>query len=119
MRALDQIAEQQIIAARERGEFDNLPGQGKPMVLDDDSAVPADQRASLRVLKNSGYVPAELEQLKELRQLETVLAATQSDDEKKQLLLKLSLLRSRLPALTLTASGAQQYHDRLLRRLVK
>ena len=119
MRALNQIAEQQIIAARARGEFDNLPGQGKPLVLDDDSAVPPDQRASFRVLKNSGYVPAELDQLKELRQLETGLAAAETDNEKKQLLLKLSLLRSRLPALTLTASGAQQYHDRLLRRLVR
>ncbi|MBW1766097.1 MAG: DUF1992 domain-containing protein, partial [Deltaproteobacteria bacterium] len=33
------IVERKIKEAEERGEFDNLPGQGKPLDLDDDSRI--------------------------------------------------------------------------------
>jgi hypothetical protein len=38
-----------------------------PLVLDDDAMVPEELRAAYRVLKNSGYVPAEVEALRDLR----------------------------------------------------
>ena len=38
------IAEQRIRDALARGEFDHLPGAGKPLQLDDDSLIPEDQR---------------------------------------------------------------------------
>ena len=34
-----------------RGEFDNLPGTGKPLALDDDTLVLPELRAAYRVLK--------------------------------------------------------------------
>ncbi|NIR60855.1 MAG: DUF1992 domain-containing protein, partial [Gammaproteobacteria bacterium] len=37
---LDQITEQRIAEAIERGELDGLPGSGQPLELDDDSMVP-------------------------------------------------------------------------------
>ncbi len=38
---LDQWAERHILDAQTKGEFDNLPGSGEPLTLDDDSHVPA------------------------------------------------------------------------------
>ncbi|MDI5568641.1 DUF1992 domain-containing protein, partial [Salmonella enterica subsp. enterica serovar Kentucky] len=42
-----------IIEAQRKGEFDNLPGRGEPLILDDDSHVPAELRAGYRLLKNA------------------------------------------------------------------
>ncbi|OJT41878.1 DUF1992 domain-containing protein [Serratia plymuthica] len=62
---LDEWAERHISEAQAKGELDNLPGQGQPLKLDDDSAVPAELRSGFRLLKNAGYLPAELEDRKE------------------------------------------------------
>lgn len=51
-------------------------GAGKPLVLDDDRLVPEALRVAYRVLKNAGYVPPEVEQLKELRELTRYIEAT-------------------------------------------
>lgn len=54
---LDQWAERHIIEAQRKGEFDNLPGRGEPLILDDDSHVPAELRAGYRLLKNADCLP--------------------------------------------------------------
>lgn len=48
---LDLWAERHILDAQAKGELDNLPGQGQPLELDDDSAVPAELRTGFRLLK--------------------------------------------------------------------
>ena len=55
---LDQWAERHILEAQTKGEFDNLPGSGEPLTLDDDSHVPAELRAGYRLLKNAGCLTA-------------------------------------------------------------
>lgn len=77
---LDQWAERHIIAARDKGEFDNLPGQGEPLILDDDSQVPPELRAAWRLLKNAGCLPPELEQRKEAVELVDLLKSVERDD---------------------------------------
>ncbi|BAE75526.1 conserved hypothetical protein [Sodalis glossinidius str. 'morsitans'] len=42
MGLIDDWAERHIQQAQQAGEFDALPGHGKPLQLDDDSAVPAE-----------------------------------------------------------------------------
>ena len=37
---IQSIAERRIAEAQDRGDFDNLPGMGRPLQLEDDSAVP-------------------------------------------------------------------------------
>src|SRR5438067_7151087 len=55
---LDRIAERRIKEAMDAGEFDNLEGLGKPLKdLDSNPFVPAEMRAALKVLSNSGYAP--------------------------------------------------------------
>ncbi len=38
------IVEKKIKEAEQKGEFDKLPGKGKPLILDDDSRIPEDLR---------------------------------------------------------------------------
>ncbi len=59
---LDQI----IREARERGEFDDLPGKGKPLHWEDESQVPEDERLAHRLLKNNGYTLDWIELAREL-----------------------------------------------------
>lgn len=54
---LDQWAERHILDAQAKGELDNLPGQGLPLELDDDSAVPAELRTGFRLLKMQAICP--------------------------------------------------------------
>ncbi|MEC5345243.1 DUF1992 domain-containing protein [Brenneria populi] len=70
---IDELVERHITQAREEGAFDNLPGTGKPLVLDDDSAVPPDLRVAYRLLKNAGCLPVELQERKEALQLTDLL----------------------------------------------
>jgi len=97
---IDKIAESKIAAAQRRGEFDGLKGQGEPLVLDDDSAIPPELRASYRILKNSGYLPAEISILSEIARLERILNCSDSVDQKVQLVAKLGLLKSQLSTAT-------------------
>lgn len=119
MSLLDDLAERHIRDAVERGEFDDLPGRGKPLRLDDDSMVPPELRAAYRLLKNSGHLPPELELSREIRSVEDLLRASTSADERSRAHRRLSLLRTRLAH----ARGgealleAQDYTGRLLERL--
>lgn len=71
---LDFIAEQRIAEAIAKGELEDLPGAGRPLELDDDALIPEELRLAYRILKNAGYVPAELEALKEIGELEALVA---------------------------------------------
>ncbi len=94
---LDQWAERHINNAQRKGEFDNLRGQGKPLLLDDDSHVPADLRAGYRLLKNAGCLPPELEQRKEAIALADLLKTVQRDSpEHQELSRRLVLLELKL-----------------------
>ena len=47
--------EDQIQKAIEAGKFDNLPGKGKPLRLDDDSYVDPEWRLAHHMIKSSGF----------------------------------------------------------------
>ncbi len=68
-----QLAEERIREAIREGEFDNLPGKGKPLKLEDLSMVPEEVRLAYKVLKNAGFVPPEVQLQKEIRSLEDLL----------------------------------------------
>ncbi len=54
---LDQLVEQRIVRAQTQGEFDGLPGAGRPLDLSEPPLVPEDVRIANRILKNAGLVP--------------------------------------------------------------
>ncbi len=53
MLVIDEIIRQ----AMERGEFDQLPGQGAPLKLDDEQHVPEELRLAHRIMKDNDIVP--------------------------------------------------------------
>lgn len=97
---IDQLAEQKIIEAIQRGELDNLSGEGRPVHLEDDSLVPEELRAGYRLLKNSGFLPPEVMLRKDIATLNSLLmqAISEADQQKfskrmNYLLIQLSLTR--------------------------
>jgi len=80
----DKVVESIIKEAMERGEFDNLPGKGKPIDLTAYFDTPEDVRAAYSLLKNAGMVPREVELLKEiaeLKQMESALVEEKKREE--------------------------------------
>ena len=61
----DRIVESIIKDAMERGEFDNLSGQGKPIDLTEYFETPEEVRLVNSVLKNAGMTSREVDLLKD------------------------------------------------------
>ena len=81
--SFDKIVEALIKEAQERGEFDNLPGKGKPIDLTSYFEMPEEVRLAQSVLKNAGMTSPEVQILKEIAELRQVQEAV-TDEEKRQ-----------------------------------
>ena len=92
---LDVLAERRIDEARARGEFDNLPGSGAPLELDDDALVPEELRVAHRILKNAGLLPPQLEPCREIRDIEALLLKTDDGSGRARLLARINFLVAR------------------------
>jgi hypothetical protein len=73
--SFDRIAENRIREAMEQGEFDNLPGAGEPLNLEEYFSTPEDLRMAYSVLKSANCRPLEVELLAEIARLERAVAA--------------------------------------------
>lgn len=98
MLVLDLIAERRIRDAQERGEFNDLPGTGAPLDLDDDALVPEDLRVAHRILKNAGLLPPELEVHREIREIEALLLQVEDASGRARLLSRINFLLARSAA---------------------
>jgi hypothetical protein len=85
MDAFARIANARIEAAIARGEFDDLPGNGKPLPADELASVPAHLRMGLRILRNAGCLPPALEARKESARLGALIATAGSEEERTRL----------------------------------
>jgi len=99
---LHRIAEQRILEAQRAGAFDNLPGKGEPLELEDLSWVPEDLRIGYHVLKNAHVLPPEVELLKDIHTLEDLLKHVEEEGERQALaksiqwkMIRLDLLKRR------------------------
>ena len=79
----DKIVEAKIREALERGEFDNLPNQGRPIDLSAYFETPEDVRLAQSMLRNAGMTPREVDLLREIAGLKQVLAGM-LDEKRKQ-----------------------------------
>ena len=93
MELLNQLAERKIALAFERGEFNDLPGRGEPLDLEDDRHIPEELRVSYRILKNAGYIPAEIQLRQEIENVEQLLATTDDSQVHGNALRRLTALR--------------------------
>ena len=85
--SFEKLVEEKIREAIEAGEFDNLPGRGKPIDLDAYFSTPEDVRLAYSVLKGSNCLPPEVELMAEIQSLQEKLMQC-TDEEQKRLLSK-------------------------------
>ncbi len=97
---LSWLADQMIEEAMKRGEFDDLPGKGKPLELEDLSHVPEELRSAYKLMKNANIMPEELTLRQEMLTLSDLIAACQQDEERLRLRKKLDEKTLRLNMLT-------------------
>lgn len=120
MNALAWIAEQRIQDAVARGEFDELPGRGKPFVLEDDSHIPPDLRMAYKLLRNAGYVPPEVADRKEAKNILELLEHCTDEQEKVRQMRRLDIVLARIERgrgrpMTLAESGS--YYPKVVERV--
>lgn len=93
---IETLAEERIRAALENGEFDDLPGRGRPLDLEDDAHVPPELKMAWRVLKNAGCLPPELEAEREIKNGLELLSAMTDEAERYRQMQRLNLMITRL-----------------------
>jgi hypothetical protein len=98
MLLFDLIAEQRIAEAIARGELENLPGTGRPLDLGDDALIPEDLRMAFRILKNAGFVPPEVEVLRDIGELERCIEILSAGEARNAAWRKQQVLRARIEA---------------------
>ncbi|MFT5729112.1 MAG: hypothetical protein ACI8PB_003275 [Desulforhopalus sp.] len=92
MESLAFIAEQKILKAMEERDLNSPRWKNKPLPLEDDHLVPEDLKIAYKILKNSGYLPPELEERKEIRRIEDLIASTEDEHERLKQMKKLNVL---------------------------
>ena len=88
----DVLAEQRIADALRRGDFDHLPGAGRPLVFGDDALVPPEQRMANTILRNAGFSPPEIGLRKEIVRLRSEIAGLEDGERRTALRRRLALL---------------------------
>ncbi|MDX9785857.1 MAG: DUF1992 domain-containing protein [Desulfobacterales bacterium] len=115
----EKIVEERIMQAQRTGQFDNLPGAGKPLVFADDQFIPEDLRLAYKILKNADCTPPEIETKKEIIQTETLLAGMKDTVQAYRLLKKLNFLIMKFNAMrngNAQFEMPQQYREKLSER---
>ncbi len=102
------IAERRIMEAIQNGEFDNLEGEGKPLVFEDETWIPEDLRMAYRFLKNAGCIPPELDARNEVINLCSLMNTIDDDKER---LKKIRELNFRLLKFNLTRKKPLNFED--------
>src|SRR5262245_45944688 len=72
------------------GEFDNLPGKGKPLDLDAYFATPEHLRMGYSILRSAEIIPEEMELLRQIENLKKSLESSTTEIEGKTLRQQLS-----------------------------
>lgn len=94
--ALNIIAEQRICEARDRGEFENLAGEGRPLPEEDLSGIPPEMRMAWRILKNSGCIPENVAIRKEMGTLCEMMEGCPDEKERLKAMTRLKILLNKM-----------------------
>jgi hypothetical protein len=105
------IAEQKIAQAMQEKDFNSPKWKNKPLPLDDDRFVPEDLKMAYKILKNSGYLPPEIEARKEVKKLEDLIARTEDEHERLKQMKKLNVLLMKIDAKRSSPSSITGQHD--------
>ncbi|MCL6585872.1 MAG: DUF1992 domain-containing protein [Anoxybacillus sp.] len=112
------IADEKIREAMKDGAFNDLPGFGKPLDIDDLSHIPEELRIGYLMLKNAGYVSEATDLKKELMTIEDLLRCCEDEKEKERLTKKWNEKLLRLQAVmrkrhTSNSLALREYQQRM------
>jgi len=122
MFVFQKIVEKRIKEAQERGDFDDLPGHGEPINIEDDRNIPEDLRLVHKILKNADCLPPELQLRKEIRQMEDMLDNIPDEKEKYRQIKKINF---KIMQLNMMGKGSplmgesEIYYKKLLDKVVQ
>ena len=113
-------AERRIAQAQKEGAFENLPGEGRPLDLEDDSSIPSELRMAFKVLKNAGYVPPEIADRKEVSTMLDLLEHCEDGAEKVRQMQKLDVILMRMNSRrerSVALAEHDPYYENVVRRV--
>jgi len=116
----EKLIESRIKKAQDEGAFENLPGSGQPLHLEDDLDIPEDLRMAHKVLKNADCLPPEVQLRKEIRTTEDLLDGMTDTVQRYRTIKKINFLIMKLNALKDTNAAydiPQRYYSELVERL--
>jgi len=105
------IAEQRIAQAMQEGDLNSPKWKNKPLPLNDDAGVPPELKMAYKILKNSGHLPPEVEDRKEIQQLEDLIARTEDEHERLKQMKKLNVLLMKVDAKRSFNTSISMQHD--------
>ncbi len=88
--SFENSVEIKIRKAMAEGEFDNLPGKGKPIDLSKYYGVPEHLRIAYQMMKDSGYIPEEVRLKKEMETLKEKIKQCKSEKKERELMKELT-----------------------------
>jgi hypothetical protein len=116
----EKLIESRIKKAQNEGAFEDLPGSGKPLHLEDDRHIPEDLRMAHKVLKNADCLPPEVQLHKEIRTTEDLLTGMTDTMQRYRTIKKINFLILKLNALRDTNAAydiPQRYFGEVVQRL--
>ncbi len=118
MDSLARIAEQKIAEAMKTRDFTSEKWKNKPLPLDNDTHIPDDLKMAYKILKNSGYLPPEVEEKKEVQRLEDLIATTEDEHERLKQMKKLNVLLMKIDTQRSSPANIAQ-QDEYYRKVVE
>ena len=116
----DRIIEERVRRAQQKGEFEDLEGTGKPLILENDGHVAGDLRLAYKILKNADCLPPEIELKNEIKRTEDLLSGMEDTAEKYRTLKKLNFLIMKLNSIgnmPIDLEMPQKYSGKVVERL--
>ncbi|MCK5347772.1 MAG: DUF1992 domain-containing protein [Desulfobacula sp.] len=115
------LVEERIKKAQKNGAFDNLDGTSKPLKFEDQH-VPQEFRLAHKILKNSGFLPPEVELTKKITQTEQLLEAAMIDSPERlkiqkklnYLFVKLNTMRGDRPCSSMMTDA---YRNNIMKKI--
>lgn len=108
MAGVDDIIKQWVERVEKTGELKHIEGFGKPFNFADGYLeTPDDLRMAFKILKDAGYVPAEVEMLNRLAALREELAATQDTEQQRVLRVKIAEMQQKVAMMLGALRGAR------------
>jgi hypothetical protein len=116
----EKLIESRIKKAQEQGAFENLPGRGQPLQLEEDRHIPEDLRMAHKVLKNADCLPPEVQLRKDIEFTEDLLIGMTDTKQKYRTIKKLNYLILKLNAMRDSNAARdipQRYYAEVVERI--